>query len=93
MIRRDCVDADADVVGVVVVVAGAGARAPERIGCGIGSGNVFEEVEAPSLCLGPCLGLCLCLWLHWDLWSRYLDSNCSLDQRHWVWETEMERQD
>jgi hypothetical protein len=89
VIHRDCADADADadVVGVVVV-AGAGARAPERIGCEIGSGNVFE-VGVPSLCL------CLypCLWLRWDLCSRYLDWNRFLDQRHWVWEMEMERRD
>jgi hypothetical protein len=90
VIHRDCADADADadVVGVAVV-AGAGARAPERIGCEIGSGNVFEEVGVPNLCL--CL--CLYLWLRWDLCSRYLDSSRFLDQRHWVWEMEKEHRD
>jgi len=81
VIRRDCVDVDADVDVVgAAVAAGVGARAPERIGYEIGSGNAFEEVGVPSLCL--CLFPCLGLWLRWDLCLRYLDSNRFLDQKH-----------
>lgn len=89
MIPRDCcADADADAAGAAAAAAvDADARALERIGCGIGFGNVFEEVGVPSL------DLCLGLWLRWDLCSGCSGLSRFLDQRHWVWEMEMERQD
>ena len=78
MIQRDyCAE------GVVV----DGARAQERTGYEIGSGNVFEEVGAPSLCLY--------LWLgsrrfprHW-VWEMEMERREEEERWKRAWEVEL----